>query len=213
MSMITTLFRNRWAMSAMGLCVCILAGCNTPMTVRYTPVAAVPTIRSENLPDLDVAVLRFLDNRKNPEAIGSNKNVYGMRVNTVKTTDNLGQILSEASVDALRKAGLDSELRTELTSADSLLSEYGAVVGGEIVKIVVDTKPGWNTVDATAEIEIMLTVWRNGEKTSVGPVLGSAKQGTVGADITNAASQALDGAIQNCIRNMIIELKQKGVFM
>lgn len=191
---------------------CFLSGCNTPMTIRYTPVASVATLRSADAPKLRVAVARFSDAREDPETIGANRNLYGMRINKVQTTDDLGQILAEATTDALDKAGLDAELRTAASAASLRSENYDAVIVGRLTAIDVDTKPGWNTVDGKANISLMLTIWKGGQETEVGPISGEAKQGTVGADITNAASQALDGAIQNCIRSMINELRQKKVF-
>jgi hypothetical protein len=193
-------------------CVFVLGGCNTPMTVHYTPVASVATLRSQTAPTLSVAVVRFSDTREDPQTIGSNRNLFGMRINKARTTDDLGQILAEATTDALDKAGLNADLRVDTASTAELKSSYDAGVEGRLMAINVDTRPGWNTVNGVASISVMLTVWRNGRVTKVGPITGKAQQGTMGADITNAASQSLDGALQNCIRNMVGELRTKKVF-
>lgn len=196
----------------LSFCAFLLAGCNTPMTIRYTPVASVATLRADDAPKIRVAVMRFSDARKDPDTIGANRNLYGMRINKVKTTDDLGQILAEATTDALDKAGLNADLRTDVIASSELRSDYDAVVEGHLTSIDVDTKPGWNTVDGKASISVMLSIWKSGHEVQIGPLSGEAKQGTVGADITNAASQALDGAIQNCIRSMIAELRKQKIF-
>jgi hypothetical protein len=184
------------------------------MTIHYTPLAAVDGLTNPGDPVPKIYVKRFADVRKDPNAIGGNQNIYGGNVNTVRTSDDVGLIIGEAVTDALKKSGALADFRSERQPTDNIPAAerrgYDAVLGGEITLIDVTSKPGWNTVDATARVVIRVSVTRDGKSEWVGPIEGTAKQGTLSTDITNAMSQALDGAIQNCMRAMIQHLRASG---
>ena len=204
----------RWSLGFCGLVSLFLVGCTTPAAVHYTPVAAVEPLVPEGAKPLRVFVARLSDKRATPDIIGANKNLYGMKVNDVRTSDDISLIMAEALTDVLRKGGVHAELHPERKQGDKIpdaeLSKYDMLISGEIVQFNVDTKPGWNSVDATAQVTIRVCITRNGKEEWVGPIDGAAKQGELMGGLSSCMSQALDSAMQNCMRAVVQHLSASG---
>jgi hypothetical protein len=192
-----------------------LGGCNTPVAVRYTPVAAVQTLVDDPQQAPRLFVMRFTDHRPEGDIVGDNKNLYGMKINDVRTSDDVSLIVAEAMTDSLQKGGVKCELHPERKPGDSVpaseLTKFDYLLTGEITRFYVSTKPGWNTVDATAEVTIRLCLTRNGKDEWIGPINGSAKQGTLASDLSSCMTQALDSAIGNCMRATVQHLSANGL--
>jgi len=193
-----------------------LSACGTTqMTVHYTPISAVDSLTNPGQAAPRIYVRRFADRRADQGNIGGNKNLYGMTINDVKTSDDLGVIIAGAATDALRKGNALADMHSEHAPNDAIppgeLHGYDAVIGGEILAVDVVSKPGWNTVDSQAHVVIRVSVMRNGTTAWIGPIDGTASQSMAGmGGLTTAMSEALDDAIQNCMRNMIDQLRASG---
>jgi hypothetical protein len=184
------------------------------MTVHYTPLSAVDSLTNPGDPAPKIYVRRFADHRANPGDIGGNKNLYGVTINNVTTSDDLSIIVAGAVTDALRKGNAAADMHSEHGPDDAIPANewrgYDVVVGGEILAVDVVSKPGWNTVDSQAHMVIRVSVSRGGNTTWVGPIEGTASESMAGGGLTSAMSDALDGAIQNCMRTMIQQLRASG---
>jgi hypothetical protein len=207
--------------SRLGVCFALaflllsMGGCNTPVAVHYTPIAAVQTLADDPQQSPRLFVMRFTDKRPDGDIVGENKNLYGMKINDVRTTDDVSLIVAEAMTDALQKGGVKCDLHPERKAGEpvpaSELTKYDYLLTGEITRFFVSTKPGWNTVDATAEVTIRLCLTRNGKEEWIGPINGTAKQGTLASDLTSCMTQAVDSAIGNCMRATIQHLSANGI--
>lgn len=209
-----TLMTRGLLFACLAILLSSLTGCNTPVSIHYTPVAAVQTIAEDPARAPRIYVLKFADARKPADTIGENQDLYGIKINDVRTSDDIGLIITEAITDALRKAGLRDDLHSERKQGDAIpqeeLAGYDAVLSGEITTFYVKTKPGWNTVDATAQVTIRLSITRNGKQEWIGPIDGSAKQSDMAGGLAPVMSQALDSAIGNCVRATIEHLNVNG---
>lgn len=206
---------TRWV-GAAGVALVLTGGCSMPMSVSYSPVAAVETLAAES-EGPRTFVARFSDNRpdKNRNRIGAMKNLYGTTLKELVTTDDFGTILAEATTDAFRKAGLKAELHLDRTASDTIpaaeLSDYDMLVGGRMTCVEVESRPGWDTIKITARVVIDLYLKKKGsEQEWLGPIEGRAERREIGTFASQALTLALDSAIQDCMRNMIRHVKASG---
>jgi len=213
---------NRPAVSFLrGLCVLGAAfgplaagGCSMPISAKYSPIAAADSLVIPGQTPPRIFVVRYVDQREDKEFIGAMKNVYGTTVKKLVTSDDLTRILAEATTDALRKAGLKADLNSERLPTeqipDSELQGYHCVVGGRVEEVEVVSQPGWSTLKITSRVVISLYVRKGGEAEWVGPIEGTAEKREMTNVQSNALTDALDIAIQNCMRNMVRHLKASG---
>ncbi len=180
------------------------AGCSSPVSVHYTPVAAVQPLIEDEAKAPHVYVMRFADHHDGGNSVGGNRNVYGMKVIDAKTQDDIPGIMTEALTDTLRKAGLKATLHPEHQLGDPLPADeagkYQYVISGEIQQFNAESHPGWVTIDVNAKVTIRLLVSHEGKEIWVGPITGTA------SDAGLALGQSLDIAMQNCMRNAIQQL-------
>lgn len=180
------------------------------MSVHYTPVAAVEPISEDDATAAHVLVLPLADNHGGNGSVGGNDNAYGMKINAVQTTDDIGEIMAEGLTDALRKAGLKATLHSEFKSGDTIppdiLSRYNYVISGEIQQFNVESNPGWWTVNINAKVTIHLSVNHGGTVVWLDPITGTSKEGDYNTLSSASMSEALDIAMQNCIRQTIQKL-------
>ena len=208
--------RLAWTCCA-GVCLALLAlgaaGCSTPISVRYSPLPAAESLTTSDSPKR-IFVVKYLDAREEGASIGAMKNIYGGKVKTLVTTDNLEGMLSEATTDALRKAGLRADLHTDRATGEDVPPEefkgYDFVIGGRIKIIDVQSRPGWDTLKITARVVIDIAVTKAGKTEWLGPIEGTAERREMNVPGTSVLTETLDIATQNCMRNMIRHIKASG---
>jgi hypothetical protein len=184
-------------------------GCSMPISAKYSPIAA-----ADSLTGGPVFVVRYIDEREDTESIGAMKNVFGTPIKKLVTSDDLTRILAEATTDALRKAGLKADLNSERLTGEQIpageLQGYDCVVGGRVEEVEVVSQPGWSTLKITSRVVISLYVRKGGKAEWVGPIEGTAEKREMTNVQSSALTDALDVAIQNCMRNMVGHLKASG---
>jgi len=189
-------------------------GCSMPISAKYSPIAAADSLVIPGGTPPRVFVVRYVDQREDKEFIGAMKNVYGSTVKKLVTSDDLTRILAEATTDALRKAGLKADLNSERLPTEKIppeeLKGYNCVVGGRIEQVEVVSQPGWSTVKITSRVVISLYVRKGGKAEWVGPIEGTAEKREMTYAQSGALTDALDIALQNCMRNMVRHLKASG---
>lgn len=202
-----------FSIASLAVFLLLSAGCSMPMSVKYSPLAAAEFLASDETP-MRAFVVRFADIRENKTHMGSMKNIYGMEVKKLVTTDDLGLILAEATTDALQKGGLKASLHSERNPGEKIpeseLKGYAFIIGGKIISVEVLSKPGWNTLKITARIVIDVCVTKSGKIEWIGPIEGTSEKQEVGGTSSSSLTDALDIAMQNCMRNMIRHLKSSG---
>jgi len=185
------------------------AGCSMPISAKYSPIAAADSLTGGR-----IFVVRYIDQREDKESIGAMKNVYGTTVKKLVTSDDLTRILAEATTDALRKAGLQADLNSERLPTEQIpageLQGYDCVVGGRVEEVEVVSQPGWSTLKITSRVVISLYVRKGGKAEWVGPIEGTAEKREMVYGQSSALTDALDIAMQNCMRNMVRHLKASG---
>ncbi|MGB2820932.1 MAG: hypothetical protein WBF17_08125 [Phycisphaerae bacterium] len=204
-----------------GPCVAVAAfvllaagGCSMPISAKYSPIAAADSLTTIGRTPPRIFVVRYIDQREDKEFIGAMKNVYGTTVKKLVTSDDLTRILAEATTDALRKAGLQADLNSERLPTEQIpaaeLQGYDCVVGGRIEQVEVLSQPGWSTLKITSRVVISLYVRKGGQDEWVGPIEGTAEKREMVYGQSSALTDALDIAMQNCMRNMVRHLKASG---
>jgi hypothetical protein len=204
---------NTILVASLAVLLLFATGCTMPMSVKYSPLAAAESLSTDETTPPRAFVVRFADDRENTARTGSMKNIYGFESKTLVTTDDLGVILAEASTDALRKGGLKANLHTERTSGEAVpaseLKGYAFVFGGRIKSIEVVSQPGWNTFKVAARVVIDACVTKAGKTEWIGPIEGSTEKREM-IYSSSSLTDALDVAMQNCMRNMVRHLKASG---
>ena len=184
-----------------------------PMAVKYSPLAAVETISTGSAKP-KLFVVRFMDEREKKDTVGRMNNAYGGKVKTLVTTDDIGLILAEATTDALRKAGLEAELHSDRTSGQTIPSEerngFDYVIGGRIKEVEVVTQPGWDTLRIKARIVVDILIAKGDQSEWIGPIEGAGERRDYIILQGSSLTESLDGAIQNCMRDMIRHHKASG---
>ena len=204
------------AISAVCTVIGLCSGCSMPMSISYTPIAAVETLVAHG-EEPRAYVARFSDERseKKRDRVGAMQNMYGTNVRKLVTADDFGMILAEATTDALRKAGLQAELHLDRVASEAIPAEesagYDLLVGGRMTNIEVVSRPGWDTLKVTARVVVDLYVKKAGcEAEWLGPIEGTAERREIMKLSSQALTLAVDSAIQDCMRNMIRHLRASG---
>ena len=205
--------RSFWLVAGFCPAMLLAAGCSMPISVKYSPLAAVESIVTGPAKPR-AYVVRFTDARAKKDRIGAMKDAWGATAKNLVTTDDFGLVMAEATTDALRKAGLEADLHSDRVATDTIppgeLVGIDYVIGGKMTSVDVTSRPGWDTVSIKANVVIEVGV-RRGESTQwIGPIEGTAERREIREVATEALSSALDTAIQNCMRNMIRHLKSGG---
>jgi hypothetical protein len=195
-----------------------LGGCKSAIDFSYQPLAAVDTLCMEGNCSRLMCV-SFLDGRET-QKVGGVKNLYGMTVSGFTfTQEDLTGAFTAALTDTLRKAGYKVAMSSERVTGKEIpageLQGIDYVIGGKILKIAVNTKPGWSNVNAEAAVEMSMYVRKTaaGSKEEwVGPISGeSLKQSYAVTDTSEAAERALNMAIQDCMVKLVRHLKASQV--
>jgi len=198
-----------WAMVPALLCA---TGCSLPISVKYSPLAATESLATGKTP-ARVFVGRFTDTRTKTECIGKMKDVFGGTKKKVVTSDELVVILAEATTDALRKSGLKADLHSDRVATEAIpaaeMKGYDLVVGGRLKNLDVTAQQSFNSVRLTARVVIDACVRRGAKTEWVGPIEGTTERREAFIQGTNL-TDALDAAMQNCMRNLVRHLKASG---
>lgn len=189
------------------------AGCSMPVSVSYSPLAATETLFEG--PDAPhVYVMKFDDAREDKENIGRMRNILGGTEKYLTTSDDFGVVLAEATTDALRKSGVRADLHLDRTTGESIPDKerknYDYLVGGKMTRVDVVSHPGLGTVRIKARLVIELYVSDGSRGEWIGPIEGTAEKREIQALLSHAYTLALDGAMQNCMRNLARHLKASG---
>ena len=220
MQRLGTTISKRGVMLALGLGLVVLwsSGCKSAVDFNYSPLAAVDTLCMGNDCSRLVCV-RFVDERET-QKVGGVKNLYGMTISGfVFDQEDLTVQFTAAVTDTLRKAGYQVAMNSERVTGEQIpageLQGMDYVVGGRILAISVNTKPGWSNVNASASVEIHLWLQKVGGAAQgewIGPIAGeSLKQSYASiSDTSEAAERALNMAMQDCMMKLVRHLKASG---
>ncbi len=195
------------------LFIALLAGCASPKaTLKYTPVAAVPTIRTETGTTPTIAVVEFTyPQNEEGETLFTVFNIWDMEIDDILSNDNLGLILAEASVDALRKAGINADVVT-MSEYQQLKNEYDGLLTGNVQKAEIHLDAGWGSVETIAQVTTLITVEMQGMKRTYGPIMSESSQSGSGYEMINQCTMAIDGSIQDYVRQFIRLIKTEKAF-
>lgn len=206
----------------LGLFILTTMGCNSAVRIKYSPLASVESLVPLNpgsqVTPATVYVTKFTDVREDKTSIGKHKNGLGMDLMDIKCTDDLTILLSEATTDMLRKAGLQANQNTDRTTGEQIpaseLAGYNYIFGGKIQELHVTTQPGWDVIDVNAKIVIQAWVksLATGKEEWLGPIEGVCQQKSPAYISDAAITEGVDAAMQNCMRNLAKHLKASGTF-
>ncbi|MGE9292232.1 MAG: hypothetical protein ACQKBW_01345 [Puniceicoccales bacterium] len=191
----------------------LLAGCASPKaTLKYTPVAAVPTIYNTTEAAPRIAVVDFsYPQSEMGEAKFTVFNTWDMEVDEILSDDDLGLIFAEATVDALRKSGVQADVLT-LSEYQATANVYDGLLTGNIQTAEIHLKAGWGTVGITAQTTTLITLEMHGMTQTYGPIISGSSQSGSGYNIHSQYSLAIDGSIQDYVRQFIRLMKTENAF-
>jgi len=183
------------------LLVAVASGCASRVVIpiRYSGVDDVPSL-DPPLRHLKVLVVGFSDVRKNPEVIGR----AGSR--RVHTTGNVPQLVTEAVVDALCKAGLTVARQPVYDPASS--RDYDVVILGRVVEFLATIKSGWSRLPCSTIVSVQCKVICKGGRESewTETVSGMDERKVESQVYFTEVRDFTDSALQACMRNLVAHL-------
>lgn len=186
-----------------------LVGCTHTLPLKYSPVTAVESLSPE-ASKKQVVVVHFKDAREKPL-------IAKVGGHTINTTDDVGLHVSGAVVDALRKGGVQSSLRSDLESdtvtADSVPANADAILVGKVTQFSADLSVGWSNVKCKGLVAIQYRLVTRGSTSTDawGPEVRGESLTEVPIVMWSDVTNFTDSALQQCMRNLVKDMAARRV--
>lgn len=163
-------------------------GTNAVVTAESTPIA--------NVGDKPIIVIRFVDERDNPNQVGSLKNGYGMDTGTVVPDGDVAQWVTDAIAYELGREGYT------VVRQDGTNEAAGVVLSGEIVTVTCSAQAMYES-----EVSFFARVTRDGKELERQRFTGHGNGGLNWAYTNVSFSQTLALALNDAVLKLLIDLK------
>jgi len=162
-------------------------GTNAVVNVEAAPIAETSK---------PIIVVRFVDERDNPNQVGTLKNGYGADTGTVVPKNNVADWVTDAIVYELGKAGYAA------TKQDTTNDATGIVLSGEIVTVACSAQSMYE-----GEVSFFGRVMRDGKELERQRYTGHSNGGLNWAYTNDSFSQTLALALEDAARRLLTDLR------